>query len=126
MKGLLLDTHALIWFISDPKKLLRSTYDMIADPSKVIYLSAAAIWEISIKRALGRLETPDNLLSVLEENRISVLNITGEHALAVASLPLIHQDPFDRMQIVQAQKENLIFVSRDKKVKKYKVDIMVC
>ncbi len=99
---------------------------MIADPSKDIYFSSAAIWEISIKRALGRLETPDNLLSVLEENRISILNITGEHALAVASLPLIHQDPFDRMQIVQAQKQNLIFVSRDKKVKKYNVEIMEC
>ena len=126
MKGLLLDTHALIWFISDPKKLLESTYGIIADPSRDIYLSSAAIWEISIKRALGRLETPDNLLSVLDENKIEVLNITGEHALGVASLPLIHQDPFDRMQIVQAQKEGLILVTRDKKIKKYQVETLDC
>ena len=72
------------------------------------------------------METPDNLLSVLEENRIEVLNITGEHALGVASLPLIHQDPFDRMQIVQAQKEDLILVTRDKKIKKYQIETLDC
>jgi len=126
MKGLLLDTHALIWFISDPSMLIESTYEIITDPSRDVYLSAAAIWEISIKRALGRLEIPDNLLSILEDNKIEVLDITGSHALGVASLPLIHQDPFDRMQIVQAQKENLIFVTRDKKVKKYQVEILDC
>ena len=126
MKDLLLDTHALLWFLSDPKELSKESYLAISDPLRRIYFSSAAIWEISIKRALGRLEIPDNLLEVISENNIEILNITGEHAVAVANLPLIHQDPFDRMQVVQARKENLTFVTRDKKIKKYDISILDC
>lgn len=121
MTGYLLDTHALLWWLSDPAKLSTEARDAIADGAHAVYMSTAAAWEMAIKKALGRLEFPGNLEEVLRKDHIETLPITLAHALAVADLPTLHQDPFDRMQIAQARLENLTLITRDAKIAEYDV-----
>ena len=117
--NLLLDTHALLWWLDDPTLLAPTARVAIGQGQNAVFISAAAAWEIAIKKALGRLKAPDNLEEVLEEERFQPLPITLAHALAVVSLPPIHQDPFDRIQAAQAKLENLILVTRDARLKQY-------
>ena len=84
-------------------------------------VSAAVAWEITIKRQLGKLEAPDDLEAALEEERFQNLPITVRHALAVADLPAIHADPFDRIQVAQARLEGLTIVTRDGTIPRYDV-----
>lgn len=124
MAGYLLDTHVLLWWLSDPSRLSDGAREAISDGSHAVYLSAAAAWEIGIKKALGRLEIPGNLQEVLEKEHIEVLPITLPHALGVADLPMHHQDPFDRMQIVQARMESLVLITRDPQISDYDVEVL--
>ncbi len=123
--GYLLDTHVLLWWLSEPAKLSGEARSAIAQGSNSVYLSSAAAWEMAIKRSLGRLEFPGNLEEVLRKERIEVLPVTLAHALAVADLPVHHQDPFDRMQVAQARLENLTVVTRDPKIAEYDVEVLV-
>ncbi len=125
MNGYLLDTHVLIWWLSEPKRISTPARDAIRNPDSNLFVSAAAIWEMAIKRALGRLEYPDNLADVLEDERVAVLSIDIRHALSVAHLPALHRDPFDRMQIVQAKLESLTIITCDDKFKQYGVSTLV-
>ncbi len=97
---------------------------MIADGATVVFASAAAAWEMAIKKTLGRLEFPGNLDDVLRDGRIDVLPITLAHALAVADLPLHHRDPFDRVLVAQARLEGLVLVTRDAKIAAYDLDVL--
>ena len=121
MAGYLLDTHVLLWWLSDPAKLSSEAREAIRDGLNAVYLSSAAAWEMAIKKALGRLVFPGDLEEVLRAEHIEVLPITLSHALAVADLPLHHQDPFDRMQVAQARLENLVLITRDPKFAQYDV-----
>ncbi len=121
MTGYLLDTHVVIWWLEDRAKLSSKARDLISDPATAIYVSAAVGWEIGIKKSIGLLETPDNMLEVLAEDRLQVLPITLEHGLAVARLPLHHRDPFDRLMIAQALAEDLVLITRDANVRRYDV-----
>lgn len=121
MNGYLLDTHVLLWLLSDRDKLSPQALGVIDAPSGPLWVSAASIWEMSIKRSLGLLRVPDNLLEMLEANEMDVLNVTAEHGLAVAGLPLHHRDPFDRMLIAQARIEQLTLVTRDQNIPRYDV-----
>ncbi len=92
------------------------------DGRNVVFVSAATAWEIAIKRALGKLTTPeDAYMAELHAHRFTPLNITTEHALAVEKLPPHHIDPFDRMLVAQAQEEQLTLVTRDKRLGLYSV-----
>lgn len=124
MNGYLLDTHVLLWWLSDPSKLSTEARDAISEGAHSVYMSAAAAWEMAIKKALGRLEFPGNLEEVLRNDHIEVLPISLPHALAVADLPVYHQDPFDRMQIAQARIENLTLITRDAKIAEYDVRVL--
>ena len=124
MAGYLLDTHVLLWWLSEPSQLSAEARNAIAKGSHAVYVSSAAAWEVAIKKALGRLEFPGNLAEVLEKDHIEVLTITLPHALAVADLPLHHQDPFDRMQIAQARLENLVLITRDPQISRYDVEVL--
>lgn len=124
MNGYLLDTHVLLWWLSDPTRLKKPARAAIADGANIVYLSAAAAWEMAIKKSLGRLAMPTNLVEVLAAEQITVLDISLEHALAVADLPRIHDDPFDRMQIAQAQLEKLTLVTRDRTIQAYPINWM--
>jgi PIN domain nuclease of toxin-antitoxin system len=121
---LLLDTHILLWWLADDPRLPAEAASLIADPDTDVRVSAASAWEISIKRAAGRLEAPDDLLDVVAENEFEILVITSDHAVAAGRLPPHHADPFDRMLISQAQIETLTLVSVDSRFADYEVDLL--
>ena len=125
MKRVLLDTHALLWWFEDPTLLSKEARSVIRNGENTIYVSAAAVWEITIKKSLGKLQSPDNLEKLMTEVNFSPLSITISHALAVSSLPPYHQDPFDRIQIAQAKMERLTFITRDRNIQQYDVPIIV-
>jgi len=109
---LLLDTHLLLWAVSAPQKLSLATRKRL-DACEV-FVSAASIWEVSIKAAIGKLDAdPAALLAEIEPAGFCLLPVTGEHAAAVARLPPIHNDPFDRMLVAQAKTEPLLLLTND-------------
>ena len=122
MSGYLLDTHVVLWWLDDPAKLSEKVRQAIRDADNRIYVSAAAVWEMGIKKSLGRLDIPANLPDVLCGNNIEVLDVNIHHALSVADLPMLHQAPFDRMQIVQANLEGLTILTRDERIQQYDVN----
>ena len=122
--NLLLDTHVLLWWLDDPAKLAAEAQQTIADGGNTIFVSAAVTWEITIKKTLGKLEAPDDLEEMMIQERFRPLPIAIAHTLALANLPSIHQDPFDRIQIAQAQLENLIFATRDTQIKRYEIPVL--
>ena len=123
--NLLLDTHVFLWAVDNNPNLSPVAREAIVDGHNIVYVSAATAWEISIKRAIGKLKIPESdYLEELKLHRFMPLSITTEHALVVENLPPHHKDPFDRMLIAQAQEENLAFVTRDPRIKAYDVRII--
>lgn len=119
---LLLDTHTLLWWTTDDKRLQVPERDAIADEDSIVWVSAASLWEISIKASLGRLELDSvNLGRELERNNFLELPILWRHAESAGSLPRHHDDPFDRMLIAQAQAEQLVLVSYESVFRDYDV-----
>jgi PIN domain nuclease of toxin-antitoxin system len=121
---LLLDTHVLLWWLDDPEQLSKQARKAIRDGKNIIYVSAVVAWEIAIKKALGKLDAPDDLEEALAANRFLPLPITIPHALAVLSLPDHHRDPFDRLLIAQALHEGFRLVSRDADIARYPVPLI--
>ena len=122
---LLLDSHAFLWWLGDESKLKREAMRAIADPSSVVNVSAATIWELSIKASLGKLNLGTvNLVAEIESNDFVELPIAARHSSAAASLPRHHDDPFDRMLIAQAMHEGLTIVTRDPAFSSYGVSIL--
>src|SRR5688572_17169522 len=113
----LLDTHTFLWFINAGKALTVSVQSLIEDPNNEIFLSIASIWEMAIKVSLGKLTTPqpftEFVVKQMQENNITVMNISPEHAGLVATLPFHHRDPFDRLIIAQALTEEIPIISID-------------
>lgn len=108
----LLDTHLLLWALSSPSKLSKRARQRI--DSSEVFASAASIWEISIKSALGKLEAdPAEVLAGIEPAGFNHLAIVGEHAAEVVKLPPIHKDPFDRLLVAQARAEPMILLTDD-------------
>lgn len=124
MKRLLLDTHTLLWWLSDSPSLGACTKEAIMEARNEIFVSAATTWEIAIKRAIGKLEAPDDIDSIVEEEGMRKLPITLFHGEQAGSLPEIHRDPFDRMLIAQAQAEGLIIVTADRVFHQYNIRLM--
>jgi len=120
---LLLDTHALLWWLADEGLSARAR-DAIADPDNLVAVSSASAWEISIKKALGKLAAPDDLHEVLRAGGFTALPISVDHAMAAGRLARHHEDPFDRMLIAQALAEGLTVVTRDKRFDAYGVGLL--
>lgn len=118
---LLLDTAVVLWALGDDPKLSREARAAIVAADSVVTVSAASAWEIAIKRALGRLEAPEDLAGALRAARLEPLDITIEHATVAGALPRHHDDPFDRMLVAQAQIEDLTLVTRDRAFARYNV-----
>lgn len=118
--NLLLDTHAFLWWLADDPTLSGEARNAIGERSAIVYVSAASLWEISIKQALGKLkvESPD-LAAEITANGFVELPITGRHALEAGALPPHHSDPFDRMLVAQASLEDLTLVTRDPAIEAY-------
>jgi PIN domain nuclease of toxin-antitoxin system len=115
---LLLDTHVLLWALSQPARLPAAARKQIEDAE--VFVSAASIWEIGIKSALGKLNaTATEILTAVEPAGFTVLSITGIHAAKAAELPPLHKDPFDRLLAAQAATEPMILMTNDKVLQGY-------
>lgn len=119
---ILLDTHVLLWAVLNDPRLTSAQAQAISEGE--VYLSSASIWEIGIKRAIGKLAVPDDLFEIAVDAGCRPLPISWIHAEAAAALPLHHSDPFDRMLIAQARSEGLSLVSSDAKFQAYDVDLI--
>jgi PIN domain nuclease of toxin-antitoxin system len=122
--NLLLDTHILLWALADDSRLPAVVRAAVADGRNRVLVSAASSWEIAIKKALGKLRSPDDLVEQVEHARFEPLDITIEHTLGVAELPLHHADPFDRLLVAQARADRLTLVTMDSKLQPYEVDLL--
>lgn len=125
MNALLLDTHALLWWLAG-EPLGDEASRRIADPATPVAVSAASIWEAAIKVQLGKLDAPESLAEVAMEEGFEPLDITFDHAELAGRLPQHHRDPFDRMLVAQARVERLTIVSRDRVFATYGVDVLSC
>jgi len=110
---LLLDAHALLWWLGDDPSLDRNARDLIADPANEVIVSAVTVWEIAIKRAIGKLSAPDGLAAVLERSGFIEAPVTAADAERAGGLEAIHRDPFDRMLVAQAARLRAVVVTRD-------------
>ena len=119
MQRFLLDTHVLLWWLDGSPELGPRCKELIADQRNQVYVSAATTWEISIKKALGKLVAPDDIDSIVEDEGFSKLPISLYHGQLAGSLPMLHRDPFDRMLIAQAQAEGLILMTSDNNIGLY-------
>ena len=120
---LLLDTHVWLWWNTEPERLSSAVLKQVADPRNEVFLSAASIWEMAIKRGLGKLPIPEAVAAYvtrrLAADNVESLSVSAEHAAAVESLDRLHNDPFDRLLIVQARHEGLRLLTTDEKVLAY-------
>ena len=122
---LLIDSHALIWYVDQHQQLSLASHAAISDPSNDLLLSAGSIWEIAIKVGLGKLVLTEPYLlwmsQALDDLGITILPITVEYADVQASLPKHHSDPFDRLIVAQAIVEKVSIVSADARMDAYGV-----
>jgi PIN domain nuclease of toxin-antitoxin system len=121
---LLLDTHAALWFLSGDERLSENATRHLTDNTNRVLLSAAVVWEIAIKRWLGKLVVPDEYLSLLLDAGVQPLAVSVAHAAAVEHLPPHHCDPFDRMLVSQATIEGGALISRDDALRPYDVTLI--
>jgi len=121
---LLLDTHAALWFLSGDEQLGENARRYLLDETNRVLLSAAVVWEIAIKRSLGKLVVPSEYRSLLLEAGVQPLPVSLEHAAAVEALPWHHRDPFDRMLVAQASVEGAALVSLDPALAPYGVTLV--
>jgi len=121
MQRFLLDTHVLLWWLADSEQLGSACRDIMSDQRNLIFISAASTWEISIKMSLGKLEAPQDIDSVVEDEGFRKLPISLYHGQLAGHLPALHRDPFDRMLIAQAQAEGLILVTADENIGRYQL-----
>lgn len=118
MSRLLLDTHVALWWFSAHPRLSAEIREEISHSE--CWLSSCSVWEVAIKFHLGKLPVaPDVLLIAARSSNIHLLSITPEHAVLTTQLPKVHSDPFDRLLIAQARKENLILLTADKILAEY-------
>jgi PIN domain nuclease of toxin-antitoxin system len=111
-----------------PEKLSRAARLLFDEPNDNVFLSAATVWEISIKSASGKLDLPESARTYVARRSapagLSPLSITHEHAVLAGELPRHHMDPFDRMLIAQAQTENMVLVTADRRISQYSVQTL--
>ena len=119
---LLLDTHILLWAAGQPDRLSDPTRIMLLDPRNALFFSAASIWEVVIKRGIGRDDfkvDPHRLRKMLIVNGYTELSVTAEHVLRVDTLPMLHKDPFDRLLVAQARSEAMRLLTVDSAIIQY-------
>ncbi|MBV1825628.1 MULTISPECIES: type II toxin-antitoxin system VapC family toxin [Komagataeibacter] len=123
----LLDTHALLWWLSDSDRLGDNAREIIADPAHDILVSVVSLWEIAIKIRIGKLDADINdILAAIPGEGFSLLQIQPEHLKILMSLPMHHRDPFDHLLMAQAQAEHATFLSEDGQMDYYSIKIIRC
>jgi PIN domain nuclease of toxin-antitoxin system len=121
---LLLDTHAALWWLAGEELIGREAESYLTDETNQVLLSAAVVWEVAIKRSLGKLEAPTDFASTLLGAGVQPLAVSLDHAEAVEHLPWHHRDPFDRMLVAQASIEGAAVVSRDQRLLAYGITLI--
>ncbi len=125
---ILVDSHCWLWWLFEPERLGERARDAFAEQRDPLYLSAASAWEISIKTALGKLRLPqpahEFVPRALAEQGMQALPVTLPHALHVERLPALHDDPFDRVLVAQAQLERCVLLTADPQVAQYDVEVL--
>jgi PIN domain nuclease of toxin-antitoxin system len=123
---LLLDTRALLWALSEPQSLASEARDRLERAESTVLVSVVSAWEMEIKRALGKLDAPDDLLQRMKRHRFMELPVHIRHVQRLGKLPPLHRDPFDRMLVAQALADDLTLVTRDRRILAYPVNSLVC
>ena len=126
--NLLVDTHLLLWAASDPQQMSEAARVVLNDGQNDLHFSVASLWEVVIKNGLGREDfSVDAALfrRGLKDNGYLELTVTGQHVLAVANLPPLHRDPFDRVLIAQARTEGFMLLTEDQKLCVYGQSVRV-
>jgi PIN domain nuclease of toxin-antitoxin system len=124
---LLLDTHALLWWLDDNPALGPHARGLIADPSSDILVSVVSLWELVIKVRIGKLKADINgVIAEIDSQGFVMLGIRAPHLAALAVLPKHHRDPFDHMLMAQALAEGATFVSEDRNVALYPIPSLAC
>ena len=121
MQRLLLDTHVFLWWVENSPELGEDARKAISDPRNEVFVSAASIWEIVIKRVLGKLAFQGSMSETIRTSRFEELSMSSFHAERAGGLPIHHHDPFDRMLVAQAQAEGLTIVTEDPIIARYGV-----
>ncbi len=121
--NLLLDTHIFLWYVANQRRLNLAWRDALRDPQNQVFLSVVSYWEIIIKYQTGKLPLPEApeiyVPKLRQQHQITVLSVNETDVAYVAPLPSIHQDPFDRLLIAQAQRHGLTFVTVDANIRAY-------
>jgi PIN domain nuclease of toxin-antitoxin system len=124
----LLDTHVFLWLAADPDKLSPAVRKTVERGSHELLLSAASGWEIALLWKLGRIELPEPpatfIPAAMQTLRITPLPIGFTTAIAAATLPLIHRDPFDRLLVAEAMRTSLTIITRDQTIPQYGIDVL--
>lgn len=124
---LLLDTHAMLWWLVDDKQLGRRAMDLVEDPGNDILISMVSLWEISVKTRIGKLQADiREVIDTVQHEGFTLLEITTTHLLTLAGLPMHHRDPFDHLLIAQAIAEDATFMSEDRNAARYPARIVTC
>jgi len=124
---MLLDTHAILWFLKGNEKMPKETRNFICSNEYRKYVSIASLWEVSIKSSRGKLNLDggiEGFIEAIDDNGFLLLEIDPDHIKAVAELPFIHRDPFDRMIVAQAITENMTIMTIDENILKYDVNVI--
>ena len=117
----LLDTHVVLWWLTEPEQIHAKAQKIIRNRSNEIFVSSASFWEIAIKKSIGRMTMPHNLLETIAIEGFKILPIMPEECIGVADLPLLHADPFDRLLVIQAKLHDLVIITRDTKIAEYPI-----
>ncbi len=124
---LLADTHVFLWFILDDTRIATTARPLLVSPEHERFVSIASVWEVAIKHGLGKLQLTGGLpgfLRDIEQANFEILDITPGHILELATLPLHHRDPFDRMLIAQAKHEGMHLLTADPHFEAYDVALI--
>ena len=124
MKRILIDTHVLLWWLAEPERLQPDHVELLEDPENTVEVSVCSLFEITIKKSVGKLVFNENLEDVLNENGFDLLPINFNHLHQYGELPEFHKDPFDRMLIAQAISEQIPVISYDTNFKRYGVNLL--
>ncbi|MCD4691864.1 MAG: type II toxin-antitoxin system VapC family toxin [Calditrichales bacterium] len=121
----LIDTHTLLWIVTNDPKLSAKAKDLYLDSENEIFISMASIWELSIKSSLGKISLEQPLDEFVDEhvkgNDIRILKIESPHVLRIENLPFYHRDPFDRLIISQSIEDNIPIIGSDKTFDSYPI-----
>ncbi|MBI5310242.1 MAG: type II toxin-antitoxin system VapC family toxin [Actinobacteria bacterium] len=121
----LLDTHVVLWWLADETdRFSEQGWRVLDDPTVDAVVSAVTVWEIAIKRGLGKLDAPADIVAQLDNSPVELLPITARHADLVSKLPDLHRDPFDRLLIAQAKIERLAVATADEVFGRYSVEVL--